>query len=74
MKECDYIQGFPRFPGGEDKRPCLLEQGHSGNHVVIEPRENKRLEVPRDGSTQSRSGHVNVREYIRALFPSKGNS
>jgi hypothetical protein len=69
MADCEYIQNFPRFPGGEITRPCILEQGHPGNHVVIEPKENKRLEVLRDGSMKSRSGHVSVPEYFAALFP-----
>jgi hypothetical protein len=69
MADCEYIQNFPRFPGGELSRRCILEQGHPGNHVVIEPKENKRLEVLRDGSQRSRKGHVNIFEYIAALYP-----
>jgi hypothetical protein len=70
---CKYIERFPKFPCGEETRRCILERGHAGNHVVIEPRESKRLEVLGDKGNQPRSGHVNFREYISALSPSEGN-
>jgi hypothetical protein len=43
---CPYVHEFPSFPTGVISRPCVLKDSHKGNHVVVEPANEKLLEVP----------------------------
>ena len=42
---CKYEHVFIVFMGEDIKRPCIKKDGHKGNHIVREPKENKLLEV-----------------------------
>jgi hypothetical protein len=42
---CPYEQRFIGFLGPDLYRKCIYDAGHSGNHVVIDPRDGRRLEV-----------------------------
>ena len=42
---CPYDKTFIVYMGKDIKRPCIKTEGPKGNHVVIEPKEGKRLEV-----------------------------
>jgi hypothetical protein len=42
---CRYEHTFVVFMGRDLKRWCVLELGHVGNHVVIEPVSGRPLEV-----------------------------
>lgn len=41
---CPYVQVFDKFLSGVVERQCIKPKGHEGNHVVIEPNEDKPLE------------------------------
>jgi hypothetical protein len=50
---CPYEHTFIRFMEQDIKRPCLKEPGHKGNHVVVEPNEEKLLEVWQKGTNHA---------------------
>lgn len=47
MDGCKYEHVFIRQFDKDIRVPCVKENGHDGNHVVIEPTGKKPLEVPR---------------------------
>jgi hypothetical protein len=44
---CPYVHIFTRYPSGQVERCCIRPENHEGNHVVIEPGQERPLEVPR---------------------------
>ena len=42
---CDYKHYFVVCMGKDQQRPCVLDKGHKGNHVVVDPKSGKPLEV-----------------------------